>query len=540
MVRYILFYAQSLAGGFFLWLGLYIITRGITAKEVRISYWRSPAFAAGLGIALASWYMFGIAIGSVTTDKESYVLWERITWWAVPISMALWFRSILLLPDKNKKEVKPRWLDRFKQIACALVTFYGLFLAIVSTFTDFLFRRQDTYTQPTSLDNYFVPPRLPQYHLFSLFLMLTLWGAVLLLLYRYKTHLQDSQRGRENHLLTFGGAILAVGATISVVGYDNMSGQIPQQLGAFVMTIGLAIIGRGVLNHNALVQGRIYREDFKRSFWGVAIAVGFYLFLFHSLHLPSAVPMSPVTVPLLVYLAAFSFTSLRWTQWLVDKWVLSDWRAGFFLQINEVQREIMTAPDQQEALGIAQKELTQITKTARTAQTRDVIQQEIQIIFRHKAFQKDEVMANSKLLTLDLVQQALDEFARQNNLMPVHLSEGEKARVLRHFLEQYVRVELQPDLRNMPPNPPSDKWIEYLILSKSYLEDKTRTEVIAEIHRECGIRLAGNGGTGGRVYARHLENARQNLAHKLWQDELRAKRVGDSLHFGHALSFLRR
>ena len=51
MVRYILFYAQSLAGGFFLWLGLYILTRGmsLTAKETQVRWWRSSTFASGRG-----------------------------------------------------------------------------------------------------------------------------------------------------------------------------------------------------------------------------------------------------------------------------------------------------------------------------------------------------------------------------------------------------------------------------------------------------------------------------------------------------------
>lgn len=43
MLHDVLFYAESLAGGFFLWIGLYIITRGVKLPLQRQEwFWNYP------------------------------------------------------------------------------------------------------------------------------------------------------------------------------------------------------------------------------------------------------------------------------------------------------------------------------------------------------------------------------------------------------------------------------------------------------------------------------------------------------------------
>ncbi len=108
-------------------------------------------------------------------------------------------------------------------------------------------------------------------------------------------------------------------------------------------------------------------------------------------------------------------------------------------------------------------------------------------------------------------------FAAENGLAPDQLSTAERARVLRRLLTDAIEHELCPAPGQAPPRPPSDRWLGYLILCKSYLEDKTRQEVIREIARETGVRLASVRETGGQVYARHLAAARAELADILWR-----------------------
>ncbi len=83
-------------------MGLYIITRGLPLPERRkegFDWLKKPALSAGLAMMLVSWYMFGVAMRSVTPNIDYYILWDRLTWWTVPISVALWFVAVFALPD---------------------------------------------------------------------------------------------------------------------------------------------------------------------------------------------------------------------------------------------------------------------------------------------------------------------------------------------------------------------------------------------------------------------------------------------------------
>lgn len=465
---------------------------------------------------MASGYFWGVALESTATTITTYLLWDRLTWWVVPVSVACWFRGIVLLVG-----AKRHFIPLPYQILSVIPLVYSAGLAIIGSFSDFLYHYQKTYPHPALPNLFIVPSNFPTYYLYGGFWVFSLWITAVLLIYSYRrSSLQPSQK-YQLRLLILGSSILALGATVNVIGYDNLEGQLSQHAGSLVMTVGLGLIGSGVAYYNALMEQQHIEHDFRRSFWITVVVVSFFLLMFHLVHLISPTPISPVTIPLLVFLVTFTFVTRPWVQHWFNKLVLPDWEARFLLQVAEVHRGITTAPDQKTALAIAQKDLLQITQEAQTAQLHELIQAEIEILFRHKEFKKDDILINSRLFTLVLVQQSLREFAMQQNLSTDFLSEGEKARVLRHFLTKYIHHKLNPYPNGSLPDPPTDRWIEYMILSRSYLEDKTRKETIAEIYQKSGIRLASGNGTGGRVYAQHLENGRRNLATLLWQDEMK-------------------
>lgn len=135
------------------------------------------------------------------------------------------------------------------------------------------------------------------------------------------------------------------------------------------------------------------------------------------------------------------------------------------------------------------------------------IEDEIRLLFRHKTLQKSTHLANSFLWDLDCFRLLLAEVDSTN--------EKAKASVLRRSLFNLITDELRP-LTPLMTNIQtlSEEWITYLILYKSYVEDKTRVEVIREIERETTVRLS-----AGRAYARHLDQGRKKLTDLIWQHE---------------------
>lgn len=151
-----------------------------------------------------------------------------------------------------------------------------------------------------------------------------------------------------------------------------------------------------------------------------------------------------------------------------------------------------------------------------------MIQDAINQIFQYKNFHKDNMMANSPLHSLFIVQQARQAFLRQEELVGRTLSQRHQAIILRKVLRHCLDEQLCPDFNKQPPKdlskrPPHqrNRWIEYLILRKQYCERRRRKEVMQELeNRKCHI-------TGG-TYSRYNQTAREHLAELIWQKEKQA------------------
>ena len=76
LIRWVTFYAESLTGGLFLWLGLYILSRGFPLDRgaEKRRWWRHGTFAAGLSFVLTAWFIFGIALRSIVVDQDVVTL----------------------------------------------------------------------------------------------------------------------------------------------------------------------------------------------------------------------------------------------------------------------------------------------------------------------------------------------------------------------------------------------------------------------------------------------------------------------------------
>lgn len=520
-IRWFTFYAESLTGGLFLWLGLYILSRGypIGVKSNDLVWWRRSTFAAGCSFVLASWFIFGIALRSIVTTERETIFWLRVTWWATPLALIFWLRAVWLMPQQGKvgqMSQAMRWVLWVGAAAAASLALLGFFDGGVFHYSGIV------STGATWTDYYYIHPVVPRYYLFVTLLLLVLLSTAGHLYWRYRQSVPSSHEQAEFRLLAVGTFIFIVGAGIGVISSLTGRNDWQEHVGYAIATVGILFLGRGVVRYNALIEQQIVRQDFGRSLRGSFAAAFIFLFIFNLIFAAIAQPLPPVVVPLLIYLSLFMTTPLRWMISWVDWWTLPPWQAQFMWRLTEVRQQVLMSPNKQEALQLALEQLRQSTQEAQLGQIREMIAAEVAAIFHHSGFRQDGVMARSQLLELCQVKPALKTYCQEHSLLPNLLTDREKARFLQGYLAQFMQEKFRPSPspEKHSPRTIDDHEIEFLLLHKSYVEGKIRMEVIQEIEEESGFRLAGSG-TGGRVYAQFLQNGRERLAELLWHQELR-------------------
>ncbi len=504
LARIVVLGVDSAIGGYMWWLSLYLLSRHLLpegAASPPVARWREPWMAAGLSLAMAAVYAFGAAARLTASAPARYLTWFHLSWWAVPLATGLWLWAVIGLlrpPDR-----RPLWV-------LGLLLAMALLVAAVGTATDALFDAAAMRPATWTFDPYALPPAWPGYLLASAILGLALWWSALALWRHRRT-------GRGLWLLAAGNALFAAGTTIRLAGTYWLPDRLPEQVGGWIAALGLGTLGLGVVRHGALLSRRAMATDFGRSLRGAALVALASLLSLGVVFRLGGERVPPLAIPALIYLTVGIATPLSLYRFAIDRLTLPRWQSRFLLHLARVRHDVMTAPDPVRALERVGQELAAGVDLAQRGLMRDVVQAEVDRIFRHKAFHQDAVLADSRLHELPRVRVGLAVFAAENGLAPDQLSTAERARVLRRLLTDAIEHELCPAPGQAPPRPPSDRWLGYLILCKSYLEDKTRQEVIREIARETGVRLASVRETGGQVYARHLAAARAELADILWR-----------------------
>ena len=514
MAHTVVFWLENIAAGLFLWFSLYLLTRDLPARrgETRSPWWwHSPSLWAGTTMGLVALFMFGVAIRSTMPTVEKYILWRKMTWWGMPITGALWLRIIIFLGvEEGRWKSSPLW----EQVLFPIILLYAFFVALAGTFTELIWSFRGTYSA-FLLEPFVIPANKPAFYLYGAYYPGIMWASAVLLFRLYRGGQEDSPRRQGFKWMWLGGTFLAVAVTVIIVAYTWRPKPIPEQVGDLTGTVGLVLIMRGIVIYGALVRNQILWEDFLHALTGTAVAVFFYLLVFHLAHWIGGRPVPPVAVSSLIGLVILTHTLFDWGRVLLDRALLPHWPVEYRRRLTRLQREILKAPHPQQALKTAEAEFAQIAQEARRVASYEVIRQEIHRLFRHATFWKDQALAESRLFTLAVVQRELQALARTWGTSPMGNSVHERAEVLRGFLVRQVEA-LCPNTRSGPPTPPPSEWIEYLILCQKYIEGRSRREVEAYLR---GLGLAITGGT----YTRYLKAARERLARIIWQVELQAR-----------------
>ena len=354
----------------------------------------------------------------------------------------------------------------------------------------------------------------PAYYIHAVYFLGVIYVTVFLWWQMWHKMAATSPQKKPLQYILSGGALIAVGASLTIFNYILWDYRFPQPLSDLIAAVGLGIVGRNLIDYNAILDQRILLSDYRRTFAGVALYIVGMLPFFHVTHWLAGQTMSFVTTPLLVGVSIFLSTTIPFFQVLLNRWTLPQWEAQFLQELESVETQVLTAENQQQALLVAQDELDTITRTAQNEQLQERIQQEIGRIFRHNTYHKDEALVGSDLFGLQMIQAELTRFAAEHNLHLEQVPDGEKVMLLRQTLQQHVS-RLQP-VADVPQTAEREQQqIEYLILYRGYIDKRTREETITEIEAVVGLRLLKN----SRAYTLHLNRARQRLANQIWLAE---------------------
>ena len=507
-------FVQSLFAAFFLWFGLYIISRRKSYLSPLIAWWNDPSFSIGLLMMLASWQLFGVAMRSEALTSSNFLSWVKATWWVSPISVFLWFYSSFLIFKANIKKIQS---IRYFWLFVIPLGILGGALAGFGTFTEWIFVFSKIYPNPANLANpYTVPPG---------------WGAILYVSYQvflsfislFLIALAKKQSRREHilqsalHLVLIGNFFGAIGVTMIVASGLFFNLLIPEQVGDFLLTIGFILIAVGVVQYNASIQKRIPYTDLWRSLGGVGIASLFYVFFIELFLLRYGKDPAEhaAILSLMIYLTTLIHTPLEWGQTLLNRMMpfplMPDWEKEYLKIMDQFQYDILTTPDPQITLENVEKELHEAALHAHLKELRQLIFNEIEAIFRHKGFENDLFLAQSKLSKLQIVSTEAFNYA-QNRNMDVHsLTFSDQAEILRIFLTDMVSL-LCNHHPSSPAVPLSANSIECLIMQEKYINNKSRKEVEAAV-KEYGYLLSGG------AYSRYLQNGRKLLSELIFKKE---------------------
>lgn len=495
-----------------LWYGIFFLKRRQGAYKNRsLVWWYDPMVMFGFAMVLISWQVFGVAVRNQVGTTAQYVNIVKITWWTtLPALFFFSYGVFLICQDYDQARIlKPRGF-----IAVVVVAVLTLVLTLVSVFTDAIFAFSNAYPLLSAGSNKFFVPTGPWIILIMAFEFLLSWGSVVLVFRRLKSQSVPDQQWNYLHKLLL--VTVLVSFAILLINFSGyfFNLAVPEQVGDFLLLLGVLGFSNNFLQYDSFQKDHIARIDFNRSFFAIVITItAYYVFgLVYSLLFADD---SYLAISFLVYFAVMFQTPFNIGATFLDRFLpmnrLTEWELEYLELSEEIRFDVLTAPDPDVSLALSEQKIAALIQNVRKDELYRLILTEVETIFRHKSFENDRLLSESKLFELSLVQEAFQKYLQESNQEVQSLSYSDRAEVLRSFLIRKVE-RLCPNPGEQPPNLPTQEWIEYLILKEKYVGAKSRIEVEALI-RQLGI------WTSGGAYSRYLEAARSDLALKIFQRE---------------------
>jgi len=514
------YYIQTIISCFFLWTSLYLLTRDFQTKRFSSKWWQKPSTTAAISFGLISFFCFGATVHLNLLSIQDYLFWGRLTWWTSPISITTSFITVYnITSDQYPASNKVRLL---KKTILVIALIYAIIIAVLGTFTNLIFNYQqiDYLTTNNGTAHLYVPPgRFSFLHSFHAPIL----SLICLSLSLYRMIVTDRKSPKYRiYKTTFQGAFfLVIGSLVSAFGYFGGGWYYTELVSTSFFLIGLIIFVRGVFLYDLMMKNRVLKIDMAQSLRGIVIisfVYGIGLTWIRSTSWADTFN-HPVIFTGLLYLTTLLHTPIRMSQTIIDSilpnTLLPAWEKHYLDQISQIKQNIITATDSNTALIIANTTMKDVTRDAQAGELSEMIENEINHIFRHKTIEDDEFLSHSRLLELKTLVKKTALFKEENDITHESLSDTQLAEVLRIFLKEEI-LNIFPDKQEPPDAKPTQMWIEFTILYHRYILKKPQHEM-QEYLGQLGVIAVGG------AYARHLQNGRKRLSAQILQNELLAR-----------------
>lgn len=272
-------YWVELAAGsiIFAALGTFIVVRD--RMSARGEPWSvTPYLFGGIGIWLQALFLLGMAEQARKITPEEFVWWWKLTWWVVPIAVAIWSTGVfyIILAWFNR----PVGMRYWWLVLTILLVMAGL-LSYLGTFTDEIF----IFSQvgPTRVLGGFPEyetPRGPWWPVYHWYLSLLLWPAFFALLAGARVQWQSGNRGKALWMLAGGQGMVALGAEFAKFAYLHPEWGITESMADVTYVVGAVVVGFAfAIDESRQFGGSL--SELVSSFLGAArVAAGCLLGLF--------------------------------------------------------------------------------------------------------------------------------------------------------------------------------------------------------------------------------------------------------------------
>lgn len=305
--RYIIAYFVNIISAVsFLWIGLYLLTRG--GKS-------SVSVLTGMTCLIFSLYPFGNALGFFATSYYEYRFWEKATWWAAPLALAAWFSITSLILEnaiKNQDFVQIRYV--LKVLRGALILFAVIFI-LLGSFTNLIYIydiSEHSYVSDEKLyyrHDIIFGPIHPWYKSFLIFAVVL---AVISSFFVFRLNNRENLIHVDNGLKWILGAaiLLATGAIMNV--FSRMWWLV--FLGDVLILLGLLTFSASIIKYTTITNSKINRSDFFMSLVSISLILFIYLIVSVMLVMTRAEQLQKM--PKLFFLTTEK-TYFNWTQFSV-------------------------------------------------------------------------------------------------------------------------------------------------------------------------------------------------------------------------------
>lgn len=254
----------------FLWIGLYLLTRGGKLLTTLV---------AGCTSVLFSLYPLGNALGSTAATYYEFIFWQRYTWWTAPLALSGWFFLTTLILENEVSENSLRRIQVWMNIARYILIIIAGVFSVLGVISNLIYNYDVLGKTLDFGSRYFFRFETimgPLHLWYEIFLVICVLFAILGCTYAYwynrKNKVEES--GLEWTLAS--AIVLAFGAMLSVFSYlwEFLYLLFTADI---MLLVGLFLFSTSIFKYTNIKKGDLNWADFKLSLATVSFILVVFL-----------------------------------------------------------------------------------------------------------------------------------------------------------------------------------------------------------------------------------------------------------------------